>query len=87
MNRLEGRVIRLERVGTRNSWRAFIGRPIVEWPDQALAAYVGDKTDWPPEPEPTDAEERAIAAGWGKHVMLDAELDAEDADDDGGDAA
>ena len=80
MTRLEGRVIRLERGGTRNSWRAFIGRPIVLWPDVALAAMCGDDTDWPPEPEPTEAEERAILAGWGL-------LGAEGEDDDGGVAA
>jgi hypothetical protein len=80
MTRLEGRVIRLERGGTRNSWRAYIGRPIVLWPDEALHAVSGDPTSWPPEPPPTEAEEAAICARWG---MLDDDGD----DDDGGAAA
>jgi hypothetical protein len=63
---LENRVIRLERGAGWRSWRAYIGREIVAWPDVALAALCGDDTDWPPEPLPTDAESKAILAGWGE---------------------
>ncbi len=76
MNRLEARVVRLEAAG-RRGWRAFIGRPVEEWPDEALLGFLGEGQGWPPDHEPTDAELEAISAGWGGRVMLDAERDAE----------
>ena len=81
MNRLTARVIKLEAVG-RRGWRSFIGKPIGQWTDEALLGFLGEDQGWPLDYEPTDAELEAIAAGWGEHVMRDAELDA-----DGGDGA
>ncbi len=74
MNRLEVRVVSLE-AASRRGWRAFIGRPVEQWPDEALLGFVGEGQDWPPNHEPTDAELEAIAAGWGGRVMLDAGRD------------
>ncbi len=65
MNRLEARVVKLEAVG-RRGWRAFAGRPIEQWPDEALLGFLGERQGWPPGHDPADAELEAIAAGWGE---------------------
>ena len=62
MNRLEARMVKLEAAG-RCGWRAFVGRPVEQWPDEALLGLLGESQGWPPDHEPTDAELEAIAAG------------------------
>jgi hypothetical protein len=76
VNRLGVRVAKLEAAG-RRGWRAFIGRPVEQWPDEALLGFLGEGQGWPPNHEPTDAALEAIAAGRGGRVMLDAGRDAE----------
>ncbi len=66
MNRLEARVVRLEAVG-RRGWRAFIGRPLAEWPEEALLGVLGESHGWAVDYAPTGAELKALAAGRGDH--------------------
>ncbi len=61
MNRLEGRVIRLERDGGRNGWRAHAGVPMEHWPDDALLGFLADTKGWPPGYDPSE-EMLAIAS-------------------------
>lgn len=72
MSRLGARVVRLELAG-RRGWRDCIGRPIEEWPDEALVGFLGEDQGWPLGHQPTDAELEAIAAGWGDRLTRDAE--------------
>ena len=65
MNRLEGRVIRLERGVGRNGWRAYAGVPLERWPDDALEGLVAETENWPPDYVPTDEELAAIATAAG----------------------
>ena len=60
MNRLEGRVIRLERDGGRNGWRAYAGVPPEQWPDKALEGLLAESEGWPDGHVPSDEELRAI---------------------------
>jgi hypothetical protein len=41
VNRLEVRVVSLE-AASRRGWRAFIGRPVEQWPDEALLGFLGE---------------------------------------------
>ena len=68
MNRLEARVIKLEAAGQpgQRSWRALIGRPIEEWPDEALLGFLGEPEGWPLGHEPANEELDAVAFGWGE---------------------
>ena len=61
MNRLENRVIKLERGGGRNGWRAFAGVPVGQWTDEALLGFIAESEGWPPDYQPTDEELRALA--------------------------
>ncbi len=63
IRRLETRVVKLERAGA--SWRAYEGRPLAEWPDLALVAYLSEREGWPRGHVPSDAELQAIAARTG----------------------
>ena len=59
------RVLALEQQGGR--WRYFEGRPVNEWPDEALLGLLSATGAWRPgkaegEQEPTDETLRRIAA-------------------------
>jgi hypothetical protein len=60
VNRLVSRVIRLERIGGRNGWRAYAGVDMAYWPDDALLGFLAEGEGWPADYIPTDAELRAI---------------------------
>ncbi len=62
MNRLEGRVVRLERGGRRNGWRACASVPVGQWPDDALLGSLAESEGWPPGYDPTDEELRVMAS-------------------------
>ena len=40
MSRLAARIVRLESVAPAGRWRAWVGRPMDDWPDEALLGYL-----------------------------------------------
>ncbi len=63
MNRLESRVIRLERNGGRNGWCAYADvKDLALWPDLALEGFLAESEGWPADHQPTDAELRSMAS-------------------------
>ncbi len=51
--RLENRLVRLEQRSA-SSWQAFVGIPLDRWPDEALEAYIRDRSGLEPQTVLTD---------------------------------